>query len=44
VIAQMAKVKDSYNCDAIAIAAACAALDDVEYARANWQAIRAERE
>ena len=40
----MAKVKDSYNCDAIAIAAACAALDDVEYARANWQAIRAERE
>ena len=28
VIAQMAKVKDSYNCDAIAIAAACAALDD----------------
>jgi histidinol-phosphate aminotransferase len=44
VIAQMAKVKDSYNCDAIAIAAACAALDDVEYARANWRAIRAERE
>ncbi len=44
VIAQMAKVKDSYNCDAIAIAAACAALDDVEYARANWQTIRAERE
>ena len=43
VIAQMAKVKDSYNCDAIAIAAACAALEDVEYARANWQAIRAER-
>ena len=44
VIAQMAKVKDSYNCDAIAIAAASAALDDVAYARANWQAIRAERE
>jgi len=44
VIAQMAKVKDSYNCDAIAIAAACAALDDVEYARANWQVVRAERE
>jgi histidinol-phosphate aminotransferase len=43
VIAQMAKVKDSYNCDAIAIAAACAALDDQEYARANWQAVRAER-
>jgi histidinol-phosphate aminotransferase len=44
VIAQMAKVKDSYNCDVVAIAAACAALDDVEYARANWRAIRAERE
>ena len=43
VIAQMAKVKDSYNCDAIAIAAACAALDDGAYAQANWQAIRAER-
>jgi histidinol-phosphate aminotransferase len=43
VIAQMAKVKDSYNCDAIAIAAACAALEDVGYARANWQAVRAER-
>ncbi len=37
VIAQMAKVKDSYNCDAIAIVAACAALDDQEYARASWQ-------
>jgi histidinol-phosphate aminotransferase len=44
VIAQMAKVKDSYNCDAIAIAAACAALEDAGYARATWQAIRAERE
>jgi histidinol-phosphate aminotransferase len=44
VIAQMGKVKDSYNCDAIAIVAACAALEDVGYARANWQAIRAERE
>jgi histidinol-phosphate aminotransferase len=44
VIAQMAKVKDSYNCDAIAIVAACAALEDVGYTRANWQAIRAERE
>jgi histidinol-phosphate aminotransferase len=44
VIAQMAKVKDSYNCDVVAIAGACAALDDVEYARANWRAIRAERE
>lgn len=44
VIAQMAKVKDSYNCDVIGIAAACAALEDMEYARANWQVIRVERE
>src|SRR5262245_61164979 len=44
VIAQMAKVKDSYNCDAIAVAAASAALADVEYARANWQLIRAQRQ
>jgi histidinol-phosphate aminotransferase len=44
VIANMAKVKDSYNCDVVAIAAACAALDDVEYARANWRVIRVERE
>lgn len=43
VIAQMAKVKDSYNCDAIAIAAACAALDDQAYARETWAAVRAER-
>ena len=43
VIAQMAKVKDSYNCDAIAVAAACAALEDVEYAQANWRLIRVER-
>lgn len=43
VIAQMAKVKDSYNCDAIAIAAACAALDDQDYARAQWTLVRAER-
>jgi histidinol-phosphate aminotransferase len=43
VIAQMTKVKDSYNCDAIAIAAACAALDDQAYAREVWQRVRAER-
>jgi histidinol-phosphate aminotransferase len=42
-IAQMAKVKDSYNCDAIAIAAACAALEDQDYSRANWQVIREQR-
>ncbi|HMO26505.1 MAG TPA: aminotransferase class I/II-fold pyridoxal phosphate-dependent enzyme, partial [Tepidisphaeraceae bacterium] len=32
VIAEMMKVKDSYNCDAIAIVAATAALQDQEYA------------
>lgn len=44
VIAQMTKVKDSYNCDAVAIAAACAALEDRDYARRCWAAVRAERE
>ena len=44
VIEQMAKVKDSYNCDAIAIAAACAALDDQAYAREHWALVRSERE
>jgi histidinol-phosphate aminotransferase len=43
VIGQMRKVKDSYNCDAVAIAAASAALDDQEYAREQWQKIKAER-
>lgn len=44
VIAQMSKVKDSYNCDAIAIAAACAALEDQTYARACWARVREERD
>ncbi len=43
VIAQMAKVKDSYNCDAIAIAAATAALDDQPYARHQWARVKHER-
>jgi histidinol-phosphate aminotransferase len=42
-IAEMTKVKDSYNCDAIAILAATAALEDQDYARKTWQAVRAER-
>jgi histidinol-phosphate aminotransferase len=42
-IAQMAKVKDSYNCDAIAMAAACAALDDQAYAREQWARVKSER-
>lgn len=44
VIAQMAKVKDSYNCDVVAIAAACAALEDRDYARECWAAVRSERD
>jgi histidinol-phosphate aminotransferase len=42
-VAEMSKVKDSYNCDAIAILAATAALADQDYARGTWQAVRAER-
>jgi histidinol-phosphate aminotransferase len=43
-IAEMAKVKDSYNCDALSIAAATAGIEDQEYARSTWTRIRAERE
>ena len=43
VIAEMAKVKDSYNCDAVAIAVATAALDDQVYAREQWARVRGER-
>lgn len=43
VVAEMTKVKDSYNCDAISILAATAALEDQDYARRSWQAVRAER-
>jgi histidinol-phosphate aminotransferase len=43
IIAAMAKVKDSYNCDAVSVAAATAALEDQAYARGAWQAVRAER-
>lgn len=38
------KVKDSYNVDAIAIAAAAAAISDQEYFRANVEKVIAERE
>ncbi len=44
VVREMAKVKDSYNCDVLSIVAATAAIEDQEYARANWVKIRAERE
>jgi histidinol-phosphate aminotransferase len=44
VIAEMMKVKDSYNTDAISILAATAAIEDQEYAKKNWDYIRAERQ
>jgi histidinol-phosphate aminotransferase len=40
---QMMKVKDSYNCDALSIVAACAALEDQAYAARSWAHVRAER-
>jgi histidinol-phosphate aminotransferase len=43
VIAQMMKVKDSYNCDALSIVAATAALEDQAYARGTWANIKSER-
>lgn len=42
-VRQMHKVKDSYNCDAVAVAAATAALADREYARSTWERVRSER-
>lgn len=43
IIEQLAKVKDSYNCDVVAIAAATASLADQEYARERWALVIAER-
>lgn len=42
-IAGMRKVKDSYNCDALSIAAACAGLEDREHLRVNTTRILATR-
>jgi histidinol-phosphate aminotransferase len=42
-IAEMMKVKDSYNCDAISICAATAAIADQAYARQTWDYVREER-
>lgn len=42
VIAEMMKVKDSYNTDAISIIAATAAIEDQEHAKQGWQAVRDE--
>ncbi len=43
VVEQMLKVKDSYNCDAVSIVAATAAIEDQEYARRTWDHVREER-
>jgi histidinol-phosphate aminotransferase len=44
VIGEMVKVKDSYNCDAISMILAAAAISDQEYARKTWEHVRSERE
>jgi histidinol-phosphate aminotransferase len=44
VVEQMMKVKDSYNCDAISILAATAAIADQDHAKRGWDHIRAERQ
>lgn len=44
VIAEMMKVKDSYNADAISVIAAAAAILDQDYAREKWEQIKAERQ
>ena len=43
VLAQIAKVKDSYNCNALAIAAATAAIDDQEWLQRTRKSILATR-
>ncbi|MCH5377687.1 MAG: histidinol-phosphate transaminase [Planctomycetes bacterium] len=42
-IAKLAKIKDSYNCDALAIAGATAAIDDQDWLRDNVARIKATR-
>ena len=44
VVEEMMKVKDSYNCDAISITAATAAIEDQAYAKGCWDRVRAERQ
>jgi histidinol-phosphate aminotransferase len=43
VIAEMMKVKDSYNCDVVSVVVATAALEDQAYARWTWDHVKAER-
>jgi histidinol-phosphate aminotransferase len=42
-VAELNKVKDSYNCDALSLAGACAALEDQDYMRACRGRILATR-
>jgi histidinol-phosphate aminotransferase len=44
VVRELVKVKDSYNCDVLSLAAATAALEDQEYLRATRAKILATRE
>jgi histidinol-phosphate aminotransferase len=44
VIDEMTKAKDSYNVGAIAMTAACAAIEDHEYAAMTWNHVRSERQ
>jgi histidinol-phosphate aminotransferase len=44
VVRELVKVKDSYNCDALSLAAAAAALEDEDYLRATRTKIVATRE
>ncbi|HTV47622.1 MAG TPA: histidinol-phosphate transaminase [Phycisphaerae bacterium] len=41
---ELNKVRDSYPCDVVAIAAATAAIKDQDWARKSWEAVRSERE
>ncbi len=43
-IYEMNKLKDSYNCDAISVVAATAAIEDQAYAEETWRNVRSERE
>jgi histidinol-phosphate aminotransferase len=44
VIAEMMKVKDSYNTDAVSVVAATAAIQDQAYAERSWDHVRQERQ
>ncbi|HEY0709502.1 MAG TPA: aminotransferase class I/II-fold pyridoxal phosphate-dependent enzyme, partial [Polyangia bacterium] len=44
IVSELMKVKDSYNCNAIAIEAGAAALADQAHAATSWTTVRSERE